>query len=159
MSVKKPSVIRRLEGNPGKRVIEASGIEALGQPFIPEHLMEDARGCIEVIQKSMPSSVCSALDSFHLAAFGMAWAIHKKAALEISNRDFQWIVVKSAGVKVPSPWLKILNQQAQILASLGDRLGLDPKSRAQLKLPNARQKRSKFEGLIGRAGLSRPLSN
>ena len=49
--------------------------------------------------------------------------------------------------------------QATIMASLGDRLGLDPKSRAALKLPNARQQKSKFEGLIGQTGLYRPLSN
>jgi phage terminase small subunit len=63
------------------------------------------------------------------------------------------------GVQTPSPWIKILNAQAAIMASLGDRLGLDPKSRAALKLPNARQQRSKFEGLIGQAGLLLPLSN
>ena len=32
-------------------------------------------------------------------------------------------------------------------------------SRVPGSLPNARQKRSKFEGLLGRAGPSRPLSN
>jgi phage terminase small subunit len=58
-----------------------------------------------------------------------------------------------------SPWLKILNAQAALLASLGDRLGLDPKSRAALKLPGARQKRSKFAGLIGQTGLSNSSSN
>ena len=65
----------------------------------------------------------------------------------------------SAGSQVASPWIKILNAQAAIIASLGDRLGLDPKSRATIKLPNARQQRSKFEGLIAQPGLSRPLSN
>jgi hypothetical protein len=68
MSVKKPAAVRQLEGNPGHRLIEDSGIEALGAPFIPEHLCDDARGIIEVIIQSMPSSVYSALDSFHLAA-------------------------------------------------------------------------------------------
>src|SRR6476646_8940618 len=132
MSTKKLAAIRRLEGNPGKRLIEEAGIEPLGEPFIPEHLMDDARGCIEVIKSSMPSSVYSALDSFHLAAFGMAWAIHKKAAIEISNPKFEWTVTNSAGSQVQSPWIKILNAQAAIIASLGDRLGLDPKSRAAL---------------------------
>ncbi|MGX9390524.1 P27 family phage terminase small subunit [Nitrobacteraceae bacterium UC4446_H13] len=146
---KKLSAVEALEGNPGKRVIEESGIEALGEPFVAEHLMDDARGCIEVIKQSMPSSVYSALDSFHLAAFGMAWAIHKKAALEISNPAFDWIVTNSAGSETQSPWIKMLNGQAAILASLGDRLGLDPKSRAALKLPGAKQKKSKFAGLIG----------
>lgn len=159
MSIKKPAVIRALEGNPGKRPIDLSGVEALGEPFIPEHLPDDARGCIEVIQKSMPPSVYSALDSFLLAAFAMAWVIHKRAAHEIGNRDFAFTVPGSTGSQVPSPWIKILNAQAAIMASLGDRLGLDPKSRAALKLPSARQQKSRFEGLIGQAGLSRPLSN
>jgi hypothetical protein len=50
------------------------------------------RGCIEVIKGSMPSGVYSALDSFHLAAFAMAWVIHKRAAHEIGNRDFAFTV-------------------------------------------------------------------
>jgi phage terminase small subunit len=159
MSTKKPAAIRRLEGNPGKRVIEECGIDALGEPFIPEHLPDDARGCIEVIKASMPSGVYSRLDSFLLAAFAMAWVIHKRAAHEIGNRDFAFTVPGSTGSQVPSPWIKILNQQATIMASLGDRLGLDPRSRAALKLPSARQQKSKFDGLIGRAGLSLPMSN
>jgi hypothetical protein len=40
-----------------------------------------------LIKQSMPPRIYSALDSFHLAAFGMAWAIHKKAAIDISNPD------------------------------------------------------------------------
>jgi hypothetical protein len=154
----KLSAIEALEGNPGKRIIEESGIEALGEPFVAEHLMDDARGCIEIIKQSMPSGIYSALDSFHLAAFGMAWAIHKRAALELSNPEFAWIVVNSAGSLTQSPWIKMLNGQAAILASLGDRLGLDPKSRAALKLPGAKQRKSKFAGLIGQ-NVSLPLSS
>ena len=89
----------------------------------------------------------------------MAWVIHKRAAHEIGNAGFAFTVPGSTGSQVTSPWIKILNQQAQILASLGDRLGLDPRSRAALKLPSARQRRSKFEGLIGQTGLYRPSSN
>lgn len=149
---KKLSALEQLEGNPGKRAIEASGVEGLGEPFVAEHLMDDARGCIEVIKQSMPVKVYSALDSFHLAAFAMAWAIHKKASLEISNPEFRWIVTNSAGSETQSPWIKMLNGQAAIMASLGDRLGLDPKSRAALKLPSAKQQKSKFAGLIGQDG-------
>lgn len=146
---KKLSALEALEGNPGKRVIEESGIEALGEPFIPEHLMDDARGCIECIKQSMPAKIYSALDSYLLSAFGVAWAVHKRAAHEINSPEFKWIVLNSAGSESPSPWIKILNSQAEKLASLGDRLGLDPKSRAALKLPAARQQKSKFAGLMG----------
>jgi hypothetical protein len=34
--------------------IEDFGVEGLGEPFVTEHLMEDARGVIEVIKTSMP---------------------------------------------------------------------------------------------------------
>ena len=158
---KKLAAIKRLEGNPGCYPIEETGVEALGAPFIPEHLMDDARGCIEVVQQSMPPSVYSRLDSFTLAAFGMAWAIHKRAAFEISNPGFEWTTASSQGskAKVPSPWLKIMNQQAEIIARLGDRLGLNPTSRAALRLPDAGQKKSKFEGLLGQVGSSSLSSN
>ena len=99
------------------------------------------------------------LDSFLLAAFAMAWCIHARAEFEIGNPGFVWTVTNTQGRQVPSPWIKILNQQAQLMATLGDRLGLDPKARSALKLPGARQQKSKFEGLIRRAGLSLPLSN
>ncbi|MEY9580970.1 phage terminase small subunit [Bradyrhizobium diazoefficiens] len=141
-------------------MIEESGIEALGEPFIPEHLSDDARGCIEVIKASMPSTVYSALDSFLLSAFGTAWALHKLAAHKINDPSFEHVItVGDNGAEAQSPWLAILNKQAALMASLGDRLGLDPKSRAALKLPGAKQKKSKFAGLLGQNGSSPSLSN
>jgi phage terminase small subunit len=141
-------------------VIEESGIEALGEPFIPEHLSDDARGCIESIKMSMPASVYSALDSFLLSAFATSWALHKLAAHTINDPKFEHVItVGDNGAEAQSPWLAILNKQAMLMASLGDRLGLDPKSRAALKLPGAKQRKSKFAGLIGRTGSSSSLNN
>jgi phage terminase small subunit len=145
---KKLGSIDRLDGNPSRRLIEESGPEALGEPFIPEHLCDDARGAIEVIQASMPKQVYSTLDSFLLAAFATAWTLHKRAAHEIAKPDFAFVVKSKRGAPSANAWTRILNQQAALLASLGDRLGLDPKSRAALKLTNA-PRRSKFDGLLG----------
>ena len=156
----KLAALEALDGNPGKRVIEESGIEALGEPFVPEHLADDARGCIEVIKQSMPSGIYSALDSFILSAFATAWALHKLAAHKINDPEFQHVfAVGDGGAQMQSPWLAILNKQAALMATLGDRLGLDPKSRAALKLPGAKQKKSKFAGLIGPAASSPLLSS
>lgn len=154
---KKLAEIERLEGNPSKRVILDTGVEALGEVFVPDHLHEDAQGCIEVIKRSMPPKVYSALDSFLLAAFATAWAIHKRAAHEISNPDFDWLVVNGAGSLAKNPWIDILRGAAKDIMSAGDRLGLDPKARAALKLP-AERPRSKFDGLLGQSGSSPSLS-
>jgi phage terminase small subunit len=155
---KKLAALSRLDGNPGKRPVEEFGIEAQGEPFVPEHLDDDAQGCIEVIKRSMPPRVYSALDSFILAAFATAWSLHKRAVGEINKPGFVWIVKSARGGDQPNGWLRVLNSQAQLMASLGDRLGLDPKARAALKLPDAKQQRSKFAGLIGQNGSSRSLS-
>src|SRR5262245_5078972 len=145
---RKLATIDRLEGNPSKRMIEESGPEALGDPFIPEHLCDDARGCIEVILASMPRQVYSTLDTFLLSAFATAWALHKRATHEISNPTFVAVAKTKRGAPAESAWLRIASKQAMIMASLGDRLGLDPKSRAALKLPES-PRRSKFAGLLG----------
>ena len=97
----------------------------------------------------MPSSIYSALDSFILASLRPAWAIHKKATLVISDLHLVWIDKSKRGAGVESAWIRIARQQAALMATLGDRLGLDPKSRAALKLPDAKQRKSKFEGLLG----------
>jgi len=142
-----------LEGNPGQRIIEELGITGLGEPFVAEHLMDDARGCIEMIKQSMPDGIYSALDSFLLAAFGVAWAIHKTAVIKVSDPGFQIVYeMTESGALVQNPWLAILNKQALMMATLGDRLGLDPKSRALLRLPGAKQQKSQFAGLIGQSG-------
>jgi hypothetical protein len=88
----------------------------------------------------------------------MAWAIHKRATIEVSNPDFQWIVENASGSLTPSPWLKVLNAQAQLIATVGGHLGLEPVSRSALKLPKQR-KHSKFAGLIGQVGSTPGLSS
>src|SRR4029077_256573 len=156
---KKSPIIEALEGFPCKEVFKGLGIDTKGEPFIHEHLMDDARGCIEVIRDSMPLKVYSRLDSYLLAAFGMAWAMHKMASLKISAPDFQAIyIMPSSGAMVQSGWLAILNKQAMIMASLSDRLGLSPFARNGLKLPGERQQKSKFDGLIAH-NTSSPLSS
>src|SRR5262245_14609344 len=127
--------------------LELLGIPNLGEPFIPEHLMDDARGCIECIKQSMPPKLYSALDSYILAAFGVAWALHKLAVIKISDPDFPWIVKGRGGGMSVNTWVALLNKQAEMMMALGSRLGLDPHSRQQMKLPLSRQPVSKFAGL------------
>lgn len=156
---KKLKAIDILEGNPSGRLIEDYGIKGLGEPFVPEHLVDDARGCIEVVKQSMPPGIYSRLDTFLLAAFGMAWALHKEAAHRIADPNFEWILTSEKGTQYQNPWIAILNRQALMIATLGGRLGLDPLARQALKLPGARQAPGKFAGLSGQIESSATLSS
>lgn len=155
---KKLSKIEKLEGNPGKRAVVDLGIDGLGEVFIPDHLPDDAAGCIDIIKSGMPPGVYSKLDSFLLSAFAMAWTEHKRAAHEVASPAFERVVLNAAGNQVLNPWLKHLNQQAMLMASLGDRLGLDPKARQGLRLPSEKPQ-SKFGGLVARQGSSASLNS
>jgi P27 family predicted phage terminase small subunit len=140
--------LKSLKGNPGKRKIEPAGVVALGEPFTADHLHSDAKACVELIRQVMPPGIYRRADSLILASFATAWALHKKAVEQL--RATGEYVIEGARGPQPGPWVKILNDQAKLMASLGDRLGLDPKSRAGLKLPDEKPK-SKFDGLVGGA--------
>jgi phage terminase small subunit len=145
---KKLAALHFLEGNPSRRPLDATGIVAFGEPIVPEHLMDDARGCIEIIKRSMPPNSYSALDTFLLAAFGVAWTIHKRATLEMANADFAWITASETGMERPSAWIAIANQQVKVMAALAARLGLDPIARDSMAAGLPRQQRSAFDGLL-----------
>jgi phage terminase small subunit len=141
--------IRKIEGNPSKRPIVDLGVEALGEVFAPDHLRDDATACIEMIRRSMPPKTYATVDTFALSAFATAWAWHKRATHEMNDPDFAPVVDGSKGQKQPNPWFRILKAMSEEMRSWGDRLGLDPKARAALQLPESKP-RSKFDGLIGR---------
>ena len=71
---KKIAKLEIMEGKPGKRAVVDLGVEGLGEVFIPEHLPDDAAGCIQVIKDSMPGGVYAKLDSFIMAAFSVSRA-------------------------------------------------------------------------------------
>jgi phage terminase small subunit len=136
-----------LEGNPGKRPISNPVVDASADVFVPTHLDSAATQCIEAIRASMPPGVYSQADTFMLAAFATAWSLHRRAIMEIGKPDFEHVVKSARGGRQVNPWLRIVNQQAMIMASLGDRLGLNPKARASLHMPEDRPP-SKFAGLL-----------
>jgi len=140
----KPLLINKLNGFPGKAKYNSKAkklaaldlmVPALGAVFIPDHLHEDAQACVQVIKDSMPVGLYSRADSYALAAFACAWAVHKRAAHELANPEFDWVVTY-AGKSGPNAWIKIMFEAGRQMATMGDRLGLSPSSRASLQMPS-----------------------
>lgn len=143
--------IDKLDGHPSKSRPPQIGdfLTAKGRPFCPPHLEEDAQACMEVVMASMPDGVYSQADTYTLAAFATAWAKHSEAAHKLQDPVHGGSVITgiSGELKI-SPWLHVLDKQAAMMATLGDRLGLNPKARVGIQLPRE-QPRSKFDGLTG----------
>jgi phage terminase small subunit len=149
--------IDRLDGIPNKAKPRAPEIGEFltpkGQPFCPPHLEESAQACMEVVMASMPDGVYSIADTYTLAAFATAWAKHSEAAHKLQDPVEGGAVIIINGEPKISPWLRVLDKQAALMATLGDRLGLNPKARVGIQLPRERQA-SKFDGLRGQIGSS-----
>jgi phage terminase small subunit len=145
---RKHPIVKKLEGNPGRRPIVEVQVNPAGEVFIPDHLNEDAQACLELLRRYMPLKVYASSDSFALAAFATAWAWHKRATFETQAPDFDPIE-EANGRTQPHAWFKILFRASEDMRAWGARLGLDPIARAAMKMPKEDAPRSKFEGLLG----------
>lgn len=149
----KNSEIRRLEGNPGKRPLR-KGVKAGGSPDCPEHLGEYAQQVWDRLINSMPKALYTAADRELLAAYCIAADTHRQAVEALKTQNA--VVTGANGAPYQNPWVSIQSKQAQLMASLGARLGLDPAARESLSAPAEDQPESKFAGLVaingGKAG-------
>lgn len=138
--------MQALKGNPGKRKKRAPSLKAAGDVYIPNYLDDDAKQCFEMIVASMPQGTYAATDTGGIAVYAAAWSDHKRATEALKTKAP--IVSGSTGNPTVNPWFKIKNEAARIMMSMGDRLGMDPKARAAMVLPEEKPK-SKFSGLLG----------
>lgn len=138
--------MQALKGNPGKRKKRAPSLKPDGAIAIPNYLDGDAADCFNMILQAMPPSTYAMTDTGGVAVYAVAWADHKRATEALKTEPP--LVAGSTGNLTPNPWFKIRNEAARIMMSMGDRLGLDPKSRAGL-VPKEDKPQSKFAGLIG----------
>ena len=138
--------MQALKGNPGKRKKRAPSIRPEGAVAVPNYLDDDARQCFEMIVDAMPPGTYAMTDTGGVAVYAVAWSNHKRATEALKTEPA--MVPGSTGNLTPNPWFKVLHESARIMMAMGDRLGLDPKARAGLSLPEEKPK-SKFAGLIG----------
>ena len=142
----KPPELRAAMGNAGHRPIPEPTIKVSGTaPIIPDHLDDDARACMELIQRSMPADVYQAIDTFALTNFAVIWSLHRKAVINLNAEGA--VIAAKDGDKL-NPNFRVMSDCASKMKEIGSRLGLDPVARASLTLPQDKPK-SKFDGLLG----------
>jgi len=121
-----PTSIKILSGNPGKRKLSKAEPQPAGAPARPTTMTATARKVWSRLIDAMPRDVYTTCDSALLAAYCEAVAAHQTATKLISAKDFQAIGTGSTGQQVIHPAYKLQADQARLIATLGQRLGLDP---------------------------------
>lgn len=145
-NISKPTKIKEIEGNPGKRKLNKSEPQPSGLPSTPTAMTSRAKTVWQRLVKSMPPGVFTATDSFALAAYCEAVSNHQLATTKIAKGEHE--TVGSTGQKKLSHWFAVQSDQARLMATLGAKLGLDPVSRQQINVEGGSQVDDEFGDLI-----------
>jgi P27 family predicted phage terminase small subunit len=130
----KPSALKAVTGNPGKRRVNQAEPQPGGELFATPDWMSDSQreGWAYAITHA-PCGLLKQLDRSVLAIWVVAEDLHREAAMKIAQYG---LLTKSpnAGLPLQSPYLAILNKQAQIMLKAGAELGFSPSSRSRVQV-------------------------
>jgi P27 family predicted phage terminase small subunit len=128
----KPTALKLIEGNPGKRPIHGSESRPPGtQPTCPAHLSPTAKAEWKRLAQSLNRiGLLTQADRAALAAYCQSYGRWVEAERKLAETPP--LLKTPAGYVQPSPWLGIANKQLELMAKFMAELGLTPSSRSRL---------------------------
>lgn len=134
----KPTAIRRLEGNPGKRAWnhdEPVAPDVL--PRCPDHLAPVAKVEWRRVARTLHAmGVLTAVDRAALAAYCQTYA--KWVEAEQKMKETPPLLKTPSGYVQQSPWVAIANKQLELMGRFMAELGMTPAARSRVSVEAAR---------------------
>jgi P27 family predicted phage terminase small subunit len=129
-----PTHLKVIRGNPGKRPLnenEPVPEGALVDP--PEWMAESQKAGWNYAIENAPAGLLKKLDQSVLAAWVVAEDLHRRAAAMIEKFG---ILTKApnTGLPIQSPYLPVVNKQAQIMLKAAEQLGFTPAARSRIQI-------------------------
>jgi P27 family predicted phage terminase small subunit len=134
----KPTAIRRLEGNRGKRAWNhAEPVAPDAMPRCPEHLAPVARKEWRRVARTLHDmGVLTTIDRAALAAYCQAYARWVEA--EERLKETPSLFKTPSGYVQQSPWLAIANKQLELMGRYMTELGMTPAARSRVGVEDPR---------------------
>ncbi|MGL5471490.1 MAG: phage terminase small subunit P27 family [Shewanella sp.] len=148
MPKRKPTELKKLQGNPGKRKLNKDEPKFSGSlSACPTDLKDDERIVWDYIIASAPPNLFTNVDVGALRLYVIAFALHKKAHEEVLKQGA--VIAGPQGGMMKNPWLEVMNKQAEVMIKAGSDLGFSPASRTKISIDNGGpEKASKFGRVI-----------
>lgn len=131
----KPSYLRVLDGNAGRRPInpdEPQPVGNLEEHEPPAWLSDPQKIGWRYAMRNAPPGMLKRLDQSILTVWVVAEERHADAAQNVSKLGS--LVKSSTGTPYQNPYLAIMNKQAQIMMKAAAELGFTPSSRSRVKV-------------------------
>ena len=143
----KPTALKELQGNPGKRPLNKREPKPTGTPTCPSHLDDNAKKEWRRISKELTAiGLLTSVDRAALAAYCCAYS--RWAAAEENIQKFG-TVIKSpkSGYPVQNPYVSVANTALDLMRKFATEFGLTPASRSRLQVEQA-QVEDPFEAFM-----------
>lgn len=145
----KPTVIKMLEGNPGKRDLNPrEPVAPEGIPECPDWLDTEAKAeWFRTAQVLKDMQLLSLADRTALAAYCTAYSRWVEAELQVRKYG---TVVKSPvkGFPMKSPYLTVADQAMEAMRKFMTEFGLTPSARSRIRVPDDAQAADEFDSFM-----------
>ena len=130
----KPTALKLIDGNPGKRPIR--GVDPMppgDKPTCPAHLSPTAKAEWKRMAGVLHEiGLLTRIDRTVLAAYCQAYGRWVEAEKKLAETPA--LLKTPAGYVQQSPWLTVSNKQVELMVRLMGELGLSPSARARLAI-------------------------
>lgn len=129
----KPTALKVLAGNPGKRRLPTEPELSRAIPRCPKHLCGEARReWRRVAGELYEAGLLTRVDRAALAAYCQAWAHWVEAEAKV--RELGAVVKTQSGGLAQNPWLGVANRAMDEMRRFLVEFGMTPSSRARVKV-------------------------
>ena len=139
----KPTALKLVEGNPGKRKINGKEPKPRGNLYdAPKWLTEQQHEGWEYAIESAPFGLLKRIDRSALVAWVVAEDLHRQGVEKLNGGAM--LIKTPNGMPVQSPYLSIVNKQAQIMMKAASEMGFTPASRSRVEVEDDDQDEDDF---------------
>jgi P27 family predicted phage terminase small subunit len=146
----KPTHLKLLDGNPGKRALNKREPKPTGEPIAPSFFTDAQRAVWDEAIASAPAGLLKRLDSSVLAGWCVAFDLWRRAVEQVNKTG---LVTQSPtqGVPMQNPYLAVVNKQQGIMLKCAAEMGFTPASRTRIALdPGDGKEKNEFSRFTSR---------
>src|SRR5262245_51337712 len=138
--IPKPTQLRVIEGNPGKRPLPANEPKPqTGVPSCPKGLPPEAKKEFHRVSHELTLlGLLTRVDRAALTSYALAWNRLLEAEGHLSVEGS--VITGRGGEAVKSPWHVIATQSMEAVRRFAQEFGLTPSSRTRLTVPEPKRK-------------------
>jgi P27 family predicted phage terminase small subunit len=134
----KPTHLKVVLGNPGKRALNRREPKPSGNLYdAPEYLTEDQRKLWTYAIETAPVGLLKRLDQSVLVVWVVAADLHRQAVEQLRPTEdgrSKLLTKTPGGMWQQSPFVSMVNKQAQIMMKAAGEMGFTPASRSKVEI-------------------------